>query len=139
MTVRTILAVFCYTLTMKKEISTSQAVSSPGVLSQAIDIGSLVFVSGQINLNTEGKLVGETVKEKIAQIMKNIEAILYAADLPLDSIVKATIFVTDMTQMPEINTCYSTYFKGVLPAREAIGVQALPLGATIEISTIASR
>ena len=124
---------------MKKEISTPQADSFPGVLSQAIDIGSLVFVSGQINLNTEGKLVGETVEEKIAQIMKNIEAILYAADLTLDSIAKATIFVTDMTQMPEINKSYPTYFKGVLPAREVIGVQALPLGATIEISTIASK
>lgn len=124
---------------MKKEISTVEAYSVPGILSQAIETGSLIFVSGQINITTEGNLVGETIKDKIAQIMKNIETILSAADLTLNSIVKATIFVTDMAQMLEVNKYYPTYFSGILPAREAISVQALPLGATIEISVIASR
>lgn len=124
---------------MKKEISTSKADSVPGVLSQAIDTGNLVFVSGQIHITANGELVGETVEEKLKQIMTNISAILKAADLTLDHIVKATIFVTDLSQMSEINMLYPKYFTSVLPAREAIGVASLPLGATIEISTIASR
>jgi 2-iminobutanoate/2-iminopropanoate deaminase len=124
---------------MKKEVQTSQADSVPGILSQAIDTGNLVFVSGQINITTEGTLVGETVEEKLEQIMKNIKAVLEAASLDLNSIVKATIYVTDLAQMPDINKFYPTYFTAPLPAREAVGVAALPLGATIEISVIASR
>ena len=124
---------------MKKEISTPNADSVPGVLSQAIDTGSLIFVSGQINITADGARVGETVEEKIKQIMTNITAILKATDLTLEHIVKTTIYVTDLAQMTEVNTFYPTYFSGTLPAREAIGVAALPLGATIEISTIAVR
>ncbi len=124
---------------MKKEISTPHADSVPGVLSQAIDTGTLVFVSGQINITAAGVLVGETVEEKLKQIMTNIAAVLDAAGLAVDSIIKATIYVTDLGQMPEINKFYPKYFSGVLPAREAVGVAALPLGATIEISVIATR
>jgi len=124
---------------MKKEITTEYADSVPGVLSQAIDTGNLVFVSGQINISAEGEMVGETVEEKLKQIMKNIEAVLNAAELGLDNIVKATIYVTDLGQMQELNKHYPTYFTAPFPAREAVGVKELPLGATIEISTIASR
>lgn len=125
---------------MKKEISTPNADAVPGVLSQAIDTGHLVFVSGQINITTDGDMVGETVEEKLKQIMTNITNILEAANLTLDHIVKVTIYVTDLAQMPEINEFYPKYFtSSVLPAREAVGVATLPLGATIEISTIASR
>ena len=124
---------------MKKEISTPNADAVPGLLSQAIDTGSLVFVSGQIPLSVEGEMVGNNVEEKLSQIMKNIEKILGAAELSLNSIVKATIYITDMAQMPEVNKFYPTYFSAPFPAREAIGVQSLPLGSTIEISVIASR
>ena len=124
---------------MKKEISTPNADSVPGVLSQAIDTGDLVFVSGQININVSGEMVGETVEEKLKQIMANIRTVLKAANLTLDNIVKATVYVTDLAQMSEINKFYPTYFTGTLPAREAIGVAALPLGATIEISVIAIK
>lgn len=124
---------------MKKEISTPDADSVPGVLSQAIDTGNLVFVSGQINITASGEMVGETVEEKLKQIMTNISTVLGAANLTVEDIVKATIYVTDLAQMPEINKFYPKYFSGVLPAREAVGVASLPLGATIEISIIASR
>lgn len=124
---------------MKKEISTPDADSFPGVLSQAIDIGNLVFVSGQINITASGEMIGETVEEKLKQIMTNIAAVLGAADLSLDDIVKVTIYVTDLAQMSEINQFYPKYFSKILPAREAVGVAALPLGATIEISVIAHR
>lgn len=124
---------------MKKEIITSESDSVPGVLSQAIDTGSLVFVSGQINITVEGNMVGDSVEEKLKQIMKNISAVLSAADLTLDNIAKATIYVTDLGQMADINKFYPTYFNGILPARESVGVASLPLGATIEISVIATR
>lgn len=124
---------------MKKEISTPDADSVPGILSQAIDTGSLVFVSGQININTNGEMVGQSVEEKLKQIMSNITAILKAGNLTIDNVVKATVYVTDLAQMPEINKFYPTYFTGPLPAREAVGVAALPLGATIEISVIAAK
>lgn len=124
---------------MKRAISTPNSDSVPEILSQAIDTGPLVFVSGQININPAGEMIGESVEEKLSQIMKNAEAILSAANLTLDHIVKATILVTDLAQMPEINQFYPTYFTAPYPAREAIGVNQLPLGATIEISFIASR
>ncbi len=124
---------------MKKEISTPDADSVPGVLSQAIDTGELVFVSGQININVDGEMVGETVEEKLKQIMTNIRTVLKAANLTLDNIVKATVYVTDLAQMSEINKFYPTYFTDTLPAREAVGVATLPLGATIEISVIATK
>lgn len=121
-------------------ISTPQAPSAPAFLSQAIDTNSLVFVSGQIYQGVDGQLVAtETVEEKLAQIFSNIKGVLEAADLTLENVVKVTIYVTDMAQMSEINQFYPTYFTAPFPAREAIGVQALPLGATIEISVIASR
>lgn len=124
---------------MKKKISTSYADSVPGILSQAIDTGSLVFVSGQINITSSGEMVGETVEEKLRQIMQNIKAILNAASLEIDDIVKATVYVTDLAQMSELNKHYPTYFTAPYPAREAVGVKELPPGATIEISVVASR
>lgn len=71
--------------------------------------------------------------------MQNIKAILNAAELELDNIVKATVFVTDLAQMQEFNKLYPTFFNSPLPAREAVCVKELPLGATIEISVIAAR
>ena len=124
---------------MKQSIKTDAASGAPGILSQAIEANGLVFVSGQIHNMTDGQMVDGTVREKLAQIMANISAILKAANLTLNDIVKVTIYVTDMAQMPEFNQAYPTYFDQPLPAREAVCVKELPLGATIEISVIASR
>ena len=123
---------------MKNEIKTSSVGSAP-TLSQAIEANGMVFVSGQIHADKEWRLIGETVKEKLDVIFENIKQVLNAAELTLDDIVKATVYVTDMAQMPEINQYYVTYFDSVLPAREAICVKELPLGATIEISVIAAK
>ena len=71
--------------------------------------------------------------------MKNISAILAAANATLDDVVKVTIYVTDMAFMPELNKAYPTYFKEPYPAREAVCVKELPLGTDIEISVIASK
>jgi len=123
---------------MKEEVTTGNN-NSAHLLSQGIVSNGFIFVCGQVHADTELKLVGETVAEKIEQIMQNISAILKAADATLDNIVKVVIYVTDMAQMPELNEVYPTYFTKPYPVREAVCVSALPLGATIEISVIAAK
>lgn len=122
---------------MKTKVSTDGAPKAEHILSQAIISSGLVFVAGQIHNTPDGKIVDGVVEEKLKQIMNNISAILKAAGSNLNDIVKVTIYVTDMAQMPAINEVYPTYFSEPLPAREAVCVKELPLGATIEISVIA--
>lgn len=124
---------------MKQQAKTDQAPSAPAFLSQAVISSGLVFVSGQIHVLPDNTLVGDTTEEKIAQIMKNIEAILKAADATLNDIVKVVIYVTDMSVMPELNKVYLTYFSEPYPVREAVCVKELPLGASIEVSVIAEK
>lgn len=123
---------------MKQKVTTDKTPSAP-FFSQAIISNGFVFVAGQIHSTPENKLVGETVEEKLKQIFFNISEVLKAADLNLDNVVKATVYVTDMSQMPELNKFYPTYFNEPFPAREAVCVKELPLGATIEISVIAEK
>ncbi len=123
---------------MKTEISTPHAPNAP-FLSQAVVSNGTIYVSGQVHNKADGALVDGSVKEKMDQIMQNISEILKAADATLDDIVKVVIYVTDMAQMPELNEAYPTYFSQPFPAREAVCVQSLPLGATIEISVVASK
>ena len=124
---------------MKQSSSTNEAPGAPAFLSQALTSNGFVFVAGQIHALPDNTLVGDTIEEKVAQIMKNISAILKAADATLDNIVKVVIYVTDMAVMPDLNKVYPTYFKEPYPVREAICVKALPLGASIEISVIAEK
>ncbi|HXH27034.1 MAG TPA: Rid family detoxifying hydrolase [Candidatus Acidoferrum sp.] len=124
---------------MKRAISTNEAPGAPAFLSQAITSNGLIFVSGQVHNLPDNTLVGETVAEKLAQIMKNIETILKAADASLNDVVKVTIYVTDMAMMPEINKAYPAYFAEPFPAREAVCVAGLPLNASVELSVIAVK
>ncbi len=124
---------------MKQQISTDNAPRADHILSQGIISEGTVYVAGQIHQRPNGTIIDGSVKEKVDQIMQNIAAILQGAGASLDDIVKVVIYVTDMTQMQELNEVYPTYFTHLLPVREAIGVQSLPLGATIEISVIAIK
>ena len=124
---------------MNKQQITTGDTKSAHILSQAIVSNGFIFLSGQVHCNSELELVGNTTEEKLAQIIKNIEAILKAAGATLDDIVKVVIYVTDMAMMPDLNKSYPTYFKAPLPVREAVCVKALPLGASIEISVIAQK
>jgi len=123
---------------MKQQITTGDT-KSTHILSQGIISNGLIFVSGQVHCDADLQLVGDTTTEKVTQCMKNIEAILKAADATLDNIVKVVIYVTDMAIMPELNEVYPTFFNDVLPVREAVCVKALPLGASLEISVIATQ
>lgn len=123
---------------MKQPATTHNAPDAP-FLSQAIISNGTIYVSGQIHSKSDGSIVEGSVKEKLDQIMQNISEILKAADATLNDVVKVVIYVTDMAQMPELNEAYPGYFTEPFPVREAVCVQALPLGATIEISVIASK
>lgn len=122
---------------MKHSATTPNAPDAP-FLSQAIISHGTIYVSGQIHSKPDGSVVQGSVKEKLDQIMQNITEILKAANATIDDIVKVVIYVTDMAQMPELNEVYPSYLTEPFPVREAVCVQALPLGTTIEISVVAT-
>ena len=124
---------------MKTKVETPNAPQAPGLLSQAIVSNGLIFVAGQIHSTPDGKLIEGSTEEKVHQIMKNLSEILKAAGADLSNAVKVTVYVTDIAELPKLNEVYKTYFSDPQPAREAVCVKALPLGATIEISLIASN
>lgn len=107
--------------------------------SKFIITNNLVFTSGQIHLGVDGVLVEGTIEEKTHQVMKNLSKILSEAEVTFDSVVKATIFVTDMSNYSKINEVYMAYFGTRFPARELVCVKELPLGAEIEMSMIAEK
>jgi len=122
---------------MKREIKTDKAQSAKGLLSQALVSGDFIFTAGFIPVTPDGKMVEGSTEDKFKQVMKNIQEVLLAAGANLDDVLKATIYVTDMAILPDLNKLYVTYFKEPYPAREAVCVKELPLGASIEISVIA--
>lgn len=122
---------------MKRAIKTKNAPAAPGLLSQAIEQDGLVFTSGQIHLTPDGNLIKGTMAEKTKQVMSNLEAILKAAGLSFENVLKATVYVTGMAEYSEFNKVYITYFKEPFPAREVICVKELPLGASLEVSLVA--
>lgn len=124
---------------MKEKVTTNDAPKADHILSQGIVSNGVIYLSGQIHNKPDGTMVDGSIEEKFAQIMKNITAILKAADAALDDVVKIVIYVTDMSQMSKLNEVYPTYFSEPFPVREAVCVKELPLGATIEISVVASK
>ena len=128
-----------YRKKMKREIKTDKAQSAKGLLSQALVVGNFIFTAGFIHLTPDGKLIEGSTEEKIHQVMKNIEEVLKEANTTMDDVVKATIYVTDISILPELNKHYITYFTEPYPVREAVCVKELPLGASIEISVIAKK
>lgn len=125
---------------MKTKIETDEAPKAPGLLSQGIVDGNTIYVAGQIHNTPDGKVIEGTTEEKTHQVIKNLTAVLKAAGADLTNVVKVNIYVTDIADLPKLNEVYKTYFTSEpLPVREAVCVKALPLGATIEMSLIASK
>ena len=115
---------------MKKAISTNGAPAAIGPYSQAIDCGEFVFTSGQLGLDpATGKLVDGGVQAQATQAMKNIQAVLTAAGLTLDNVVKTTVLLTNIADFAAVNEVYASFFEGTTyPARCAYQVSALPAG-----------
>ena len=122
----------------KRIISTDRAPKAIGPYSQGVRGGGLVFFSGQIPLDpATGEMRGETVAEQTEQVMENIAALLDAAGLGFDDVVKTTIFLADLKEFATVNEIYGKRFAGAPPARSTVEVQGLPRGAKVEIEVIA--
>ena len=123
---------------MKKEISTKEAPGAIGPYSQAIDTGSLVFCSGQIPLDpVSGTIVGEgDIEAQTRQVMKNIHAVVKAAGLTINQVVKTTIFLKNMGDFPKVNAIYGENFQAPFPARSTVEVARLPKDVLVEIEVI---
>lgn len=125
---------------MKTKVVTEKApATGASPHSQAIIANGFVFTQGSICLTPEGNLLEGTTEEQVHQIMKNLQAILEEAGASLADVVKTTIYMTDMSLYGAVNTVYGSYFSDPYPAREAVCVKELPLGATVEISVIATK
>ena len=125
-------------INMKKIISTRKAPAAIGPYSQAILSGNTLYCSGQIAINPEtGDLIIDNIRDETNQIMRNIEAVLKAANMHFSNVVKCSIFMKSMEDYSEINKIYANYFKVNPPAREAIEVSALPKDVNVEISIVA--
>ncbi|HEY6878766.1 MAG TPA: RidA family protein, partial [Polyangiales bacterium] len=121
-------------------VATPDAPAAIGPYSQAVKAGNFVFLSGQIPLDPQsGQLIGgDDVEAQTSQVMKNLEAVLKAANSSFAQVVKATIFLTDLGDFAVVNKVYGSYFEGVLPpARATVQVAALPRGAKVEIELTA--
>lgn len=123
----------------REEVRTSGAPAPVGPYSQAIRAGGWLFASGQIPLDpATGKLVTGEIEDEARQVLVNLAAVLAAAGSDFDRVVKATVYLTDLSLFPRVNAIYAEFFSTApAPARVTVGVASLPLGARIEIDAIA--
>ncbi|MEK7234529.1 MAG: RidA family protein [Elusimicrobiota bacterium] len=120
-------------------IITPKAPAAIGPYSQGISVGEMVFVSGQMPLRVDGTLVEGTVAEQTEQCLRNILEVLMAVGLTMDSVVKTTVYMTDLGKFAEMNEVYARRFRAPFPARATVQVSALPKGAGVEIDAVAVR
>lgn len=121
----------------KQIISTPDAPAAIGVYSQAVRSGNTVWVSGQIPLDPKTKeLVAGGIEEQVHQVFRNVKAIVTAAGGGLDDVVKATVFLTDLSHFALVNKIMAQYFREPYPARAAVGVASLPRGAQVEVECV---
>ena len=123
---------------MKTILYTEKAPAAIGPYSQAFDLGNLVLTSGQIPVDPESGSVPEGIAAQAEQSCKNVGAILEAAGLGFDAVVKTTCFLADMADFAAFNEVYARYFVSK-PARSCVAVKALPKGVLCEIEAIAAR
>jgi 2-iminobutanoate/2-iminopropanoate deaminase len=125
---------------MKQPIHSERAPKALGPYSQAIMDGDTLFLSGQIGIDPDtGSMVDGGVEEQAHRVIKNLEAVLAAAEMSLKNVVKTTIFLASMEDFPNVNEVYGKYFSNDPPARATVQVAKLPLGALVEIEAIARR
>jgi len=123
---------------MKKVISTTKAPAAIGPYSQAIQVGNLVYTSGQIPIDpATGVFVEGGIREQTRQSLLNVKAILEEAGLTMSDVVKTTVFMADMNDFADMNAVYAEFFAEHYPARSAVAVKMLPKGALVEIEVVA--
>lgn len=126
---------------MKKQIILTPDAPLPiGPYNQAIQIDNILYLSGQIPLTSKMQLIENDLIQEVKQVMKNLEAVLKAANMNFMNVVKSTIFLDNMDNFETVNSIYGKYFeKGSAPARETVAVKTLPKNVRVEISMIAHQ
>ena len=121
-------------------VLTENAPAPIGPYSQAVGYGDLVFLSGQIPLDPEtGKRHGDSIEEQAEQVLRNLESVLDAAGASWETVLRVTVYMTQLEEFSRFNAVYERMLRGAQPARSTVQVSALPLGARLEIDAIASR
>ncbi|PIC71254.1 reactive intermediate/imine deaminase [Sporosarcina sp. P2] len=124
---------------MFKKIHTDNAPAAVGAYSQAVERDNILFISGQLPINTTTNKMNEDIVEQAEQCLENIESILIAAGLSAKNVVKNTVYLTSLDKVVEVNEVYDKYFGDSKPARAMVGVKELPKNALVEIESIAIR
>ena len=124
---------------MIKKISTKNAPAAIGPYSQGLDLGNMVFVSGQIPINPATGVMADTIEEQAKQSLTNLKNILAEAGLGMENVVKTVVFLADLNDFAAVNAVYETFFTDPFPARSCVQVAAIPKGAKVEIECIAQR
>ncbi|MDD4488896.1 MAG: RidA family protein [Paludibacter sp.] len=125
---------------MKRIISTPHAPVAVGPYSQAVEVNDTLYISGQLPINpATAKIEAADIAGQTDQVFKNITAILQAAGYNLDDVVKNRVYLSDIANFAAMNEVYKQYFKSDFPARAAFAVKDLPLGALVEIETVAVK
>ncbi|MBO6881034.1 MULTISPECIES: RidA family protein [Winogradskyella] len=126
---------------MKKIINTPKAPAPIGPYNQAVLVGNTLYTSGQIALNpVTMELVMDSIEVETHQVMENMKAVLEAADMTFENVIKTSIFISDMNNFSKINSVYAKYFdEATAPARETVEVANLPKFVNVEISMIAVK
>jgi len=122
---------------MKKIISTDNAPAAIGPYAQAVRYGNMLFVSGQIAIDPgTGQIVEGDIETQTKQVLENLQAIIKAAGMTLQNVLKCSCFLKDMEDFVKFNAVYNSYFAESLPARETVEVGRLPKDARVEVSAI---
>src|SRR3990170_1836345 len=122
----------------REVIQTDKAPRAIGPYAQAIKVDGFLFTSGQIALDpTTGKLIDGDISAQTRRVLENLKAVLEAGGSSLDRVVKATVYLIDLSTFSKMNEVYAEYLGHVRPARSTVGVAALPLGASVEIDLVA--
>jgi len=125
---------------MNEKIATPNAPQAIGPYSQAIRLGDLLFVSGQIAIDPQtANIIEGDIEAQTEQVLKNIAAIIDAAGMSLQDVVKCTCFLKDMNDFVKFNGVYANYFGEILPARETVEVSRLPKDVLVEVSAICGK
>ncbi|MDA1478222.1 2-iminobutanoate/2-iminopropanoate deaminase [Bacillus changyiensis] len=122
---------------MTKVVRTKDAPQAIGPYSQGIIVNNMFYSSGQIPLTPSGEMIQGDIKEQTHQVFRNLKAVLKAAGASLETVVKTTVFLADMSQFTDVNEVYGQYFDHYQPARSCVEVARLPKDAMVEIEVIA--
>ena len=124
---------------MIKQVSTKAAPAAIGPYSQALDLGNMVFVSGQIPVDPTTGTMPEGVEAQAVQALTNLKNVLAAAGVAMENVVKTTVFLADLQDFAVVNGIYESFFKAPYPARSCVQVAAIPKGAKLEVECIAVK